>query len=102
MVVLQQSLALASVLSLGHLGTTELGGILHSLCLLQFSVRPGNHDSLYNRYSNFPRNNHVPLFLISSVPLLHSPNFHIIASHLTLSVPWTRSAPNHGAPATHN
>jgi hypothetical protein len=27
MVVLQQSLALASVLSLGHLGTTELGGI---------------------------------------------------------------------------
>jgi hypothetical protein len=26
-VVLQQSLALASVLSLGHLGTTELGGI---------------------------------------------------------------------------
>jgi hypothetical protein len=26
-VVLQQSLALASVLSLGHLGTTELGGM---------------------------------------------------------------------------
>jgi hypothetical protein len=34
MVVLQQSLALASVLSLGHLGTTELGGNIHTIVSL--------------------------------------------------------------------
>ena len=34
-VVLQQSLALASVLSLGHLGTTELGGNIYTIfCII--------------------------------------------------------------------
>jgi hypothetical protein len=57
-VVLQQSLALASVLSLGHLGTTELGGMC-SLDMIDDSVGACDNDGMYNRNSYISRNINV-------------------------------------------